>query len=445
MAYVKVGSTASANRALSYIDKDDRAIALNGNTSDPTKIQSVKQEMMATRVQWAKNDKIQAHIIYQSFKAEECDPETANKIGCQLAEKIAPGYQYVVATHTDAEGGNIHNHIMLNAVAIDTGIKFKSSHFLQESRRISNDICKAYGLSIIEEKAKLKYTMAEKALLDKGIMPWKDQIRDAIDRHAPASRNLAELQARLRLEGINAITRGKHITYSIDGHKVRGATLGSSYGVDRIKGLAKEYAKTAEKSPELHCNWDSVKKCHAQINDGKGTTALRSIDNKLKSASTSQVKTKLNTVAWIYDKGVVMPIKITANTIATIGKVAGVIPVIGKPIQLVLSAPKQAVDTVIKAGRSIKQTGKAIVQASKASSSNEQAKKTIKSFIDQSQQILSASRPQEGTAINTLAADMARSLNKAEYDELQRDLEEAIDMGDSDAIDITLERMGGRD
>ena len=65
-------------------------------------------EFDITRFAYHKNDKILAHHYVQSFSPnEKITPELAHKIGEELAECVAPGFQIIVATHIDRD--HIHN------------------------------------------------------------------------------------------------------------------------------------------------------------------------------------------------------------------------------------------------------------------------------------------------------------------------------------------------
>ena len=68
-------------------------------------------EFDITRFAYHKNDKILAHHYVQSFSPNEnITPELAHKIGEELAECVAPGFQVIVATHVDRD--HIHNHFL---------------------------------------------------------------------------------------------------------------------------------------------------------------------------------------------------------------------------------------------------------------------------------------------------------------------------------------------
>ena len=87
---------------------------------------------------------------YQSFREGEVTAEQAHEIGVRLAEQLwGDRFQVVVATHLNT--GHYHNHIMLNAISFADGYKFvnrKSDY--QQMREVSDDLCREYGLSVIE-------------------------------------------------------------------------------------------------------------------------------------------------------------------------------------------------------------------------------------------------------------------------------------------------------
>lgn len=88
--------------------------------------------------------------IKQSFSPEDnVTPEMALEIGKELMKRYYPNYQYVIATHIDKE--HIHNHIILNSVNFVDFHKLVSNKKTRaELRKTSDEICKEYGLSVIE-------------------------------------------------------------------------------------------------------------------------------------------------------------------------------------------------------------------------------------------------------------------------------------------------------
>ncbi|NGY89409.1 relaxase/mobilization nuclease domain-containing protein [Bacillus megaterium] len=163
MATIKLSTTKNANALLKYTEK--RAEVSNSLDCD---VDYVRNQFKATREIWGKNGGIQAHHVIQSFKPDEVDPQQANEIGLQLAEKLAKGHEVAVYTHTDKD--HIHNHIVINAVNYEDGRKFHAhgQEAIDRFRDVSDQLCKEHGLSIVEERsADVCYTLAEQSLLQK--------------------------------------------------------------------------------------------------------------------------------------------------------------------------------------------------------------------------------------------------------------------------------------
>lgn len=232
MATIKLSTTKNANALLKYAEK--RAEVSNSLDCD---VDYVRNQFKATREIWGKSGGIQAHHVIQSFKPDEVDPEKANEIGLQLAEKLAKGHEVAVYTHTDKD--HIHNHIVINAVNYEDGRKFHAhgQEAIDRFRDVSDELCKEHGLSIVEERsADVRYTLAEQSLLQKGESSWKDEVRTAIDSSKEQTMSFEEFQERLKDQGVQATLRGKNITYEHleSNKKVRGSKLGLAYEKETI-------------------------------------------------------------------------------------------------------------------------------------------------------------------------------------------------------------------
>jgi hypothetical protein len=110
-----------------------------------------KDEFLATKDLYKKRDGVIFYHYIQSFAEDDnLTPEEAHKIGLEFAEKVWPGFEVVVATHTDTHC--IHNHFVLNSVNAETGYKYRTNRTHLETTlwKISDEICLAHGLSIIE-------------------------------------------------------------------------------------------------------------------------------------------------------------------------------------------------------------------------------------------------------------------------------------------------------
>lgn len=233
MATIQRSNTKLANRLINYAEK--RAEVREGVNC---LAEYAKSQMKATRALWGKIEGIQAHHIIQSFKPGEVTPEIANEIGRDLAKEVAKGHECVVYTHTDKD--HIHNHIVINSVNYENGLKYNASkEELYRIREINDRLCKERDLSVVKEySSPTRYTLAEKALLEKGEVSWKDEIRQVIDYEKEHSKTYEQFKQNLTEKyGIEVHERGKNITFSHpdNGRKVRGSKLGNSYEKEMLK------------------------------------------------------------------------------------------------------------------------------------------------------------------------------------------------------------------
>lgn len=132
-------------------DKTEKGIFVSGINCLPD---TAYFQMMLTKKNFHKeNGRLGYHII-QSFDGKEVSPEQCNSIGVEFVQSLfGDKYQALVCTHIDKE--NVHNHIVLNSVSFVDGLKYHNSNaelaFIREN---NDDLCRKYGLSVIEsEKA----------------------------------------------------------------------------------------------------------------------------------------------------------------------------------------------------------------------------------------------------------------------------------------------------
>lgn len=226
MATTKLGNTKSASRAINYAEK--RAEEKSGLNCD---IDYAKSSFKQTRALYGKENDIQAHTVIQSFKPGEVTPEQCNQLGLELAEKIAPNHQVAIYTHTDKE--HVHNHIVINSIDLETGRKYQSNKKQRDFVKRSNDeICREHGLSVPERNtAKLRYTQAEKSLIEKDQYSWKDDLREKIENAKYYTSDFKSFSEHLEKSGIEFKVRGKNVSYKPENVNkwVRGKTLGEDY------------------------------------------------------------------------------------------------------------------------------------------------------------------------------------------------------------------------
>ena len=113
---------------------------------------TARDEMMAVKKRFGKEDGTVAYHGYQSFAPGEATPELAHEIGLALAKKLwGEKYQVLVATHLD-KAHHLHNHFVVNTVSFVDGIKYyRSEKDYFAMQRESDRLCREYGLSVIEK------------------------------------------------------------------------------------------------------------------------------------------------------------------------------------------------------------------------------------------------------------------------------------------------------
>lgn len=264
MATTKLGNTKSASRAINYAKK--RAEEKSGLNCD---IDYAKSSFKQTRALYGKENGIQAHTVIQSFKPGEVTPEQCNQLGLELAEKIAPTHQIAVYTHTDKE--HVHNHIVINSIDLETGRKYQSNKQQRDFvKQANDDICREHDLSVPErDTAKLRYTQAEKSLIEKDQYSWKDDLREKIEHAKEHTSDFKSFSEHLEKSGIEFKVRGKNVSYKPENVNkwVRGKTLGQDYDkgaleyeFERREREEKESERdpVAEYTDQFEVDWDAV-------------------------------------------------------------------------------------------------------------------------------------------------------------------------------------------
>lgn len=144
---------------------------------------TARQEMLAVKRRFGKEDGVVAYHGYQSFAPEECTPELAHELGLKLARQLwGERYQVLVATHLDKEN-HLHSHFVINTVSFVDGKKFhRTGQDYRTMREASDVLCREYGLSIIEtpQPGKSKH-YAEHRAEQQGKPTWRSLIKRDVD------------------------------------------------------------------------------------------------------------------------------------------------------------------------------------------------------------------------------------------------------------------------
>lgn len=111
--------------------------------------------------------------VIQSFSPDELDPgapgdvERAHSAGLALAEKVAPGCDVIVATHTDT--AHVHNHILIANHDRDTGYAApKDAGNAWHVREVNDAVMESYGLEVLKQHP-VSFSRDERVAKAKGL------------------------------------------------------------------------------------------------------------------------------------------------------------------------------------------------------------------------------------------------------------------------------------
>ncbi len=144
-------------------------------TQSLTSVETAFEEMMMTKKRKNKRDGILGYHIIQSFLPGEGTPESIHEIGKLFLNKAFEGYEGIVATHLNT--GCLHNHFVVNSVCVRNGLKFNDClESYYNLRKISDDLCREYGLSVIENPQKQSHKSYDLYIAEKNGEWTKDAI-----------------------------------------------------------------------------------------------------------------------------------------------------------------------------------------------------------------------------------------------------------------------------
>ncbi|MCD4963911.1 relaxase/mobilization nuclease domain-containing protein [Enterococcus casseliflavus] len=223
-----------------------KCAVMSGFQTDPS---NAEYQYSAVRKAYGKDNGIQARLFIQSFETGVSLQE-ANEIGLETVrrfnEQVDGTFQAGIYTHGNTKSP--HNHIVINAVNPETGLKYHVKHDLELFRELSDQVSLEHGIDLPQPQ-KASRSMAERKLADKGEYVWKDDLRHRIDTSAGQATSFQDFSAQLEQNGVGMIQRGQQLTFSFEDEmgmkrKARSKRLGRDYEPAMLS--AQFDAKTAE-------------------------------------------------------------------------------------------------------------------------------------------------------------------------------------------------------
>ena len=215
---------------------------------------TARDEMLAVKKRFGKEDGTVAYHGYQSFAPGEATPELAHEIGMKLAERLwGDRYQVIVATHLDKEN-HLHNHFVLNTVSFADGIKYhRTKKDYHDMQTVSDELCREYRLSVIENPQYGKAKQYGEWRAEQEQRPtWRGLIRTDIDEAIRQAMTERQFFDALRKKGY-AVKGGKDISVRPPG-KERFVRLmrnfGEDYSLDNIRRRIISQSRPERKKPE---------------------------------------------------------------------------------------------------------------------------------------------------------------------------------------------------
>ena len=203
-------------------------------------LESAFADMRHTKERWHKTGGVQGYHLVQSFAADEITPELAHRIAQELADRVLGGrYEYITGTHLNT--GHIHSHIVWNSVSRLDGKKYHSNgkSYVMEIRAVSDELCKKYGLSIIESSRAdaVSKPYAEWLAEQNGKPTWRTAIRQDVDEAIQQSLTWRQFVASLQDKGYELRFNRKYPALRPPGKErfVRFKTLGKRYTPEVIQ------------------------------------------------------------------------------------------------------------------------------------------------------------------------------------------------------------------
>lgn len=273
MAVIKISNKRSFKRTLNYIGRDHAtpdgekkpAAYTSGILCSDNTTEAVQDFWLIQKSYNKTGGKRSAVEIIQSYpNGEKVTAEQVHQLGLELAKELGKlpyfsGHQIFVATHTDQKRGNLHNHLAINAVNLNTGRKIQlPPEALPAIKDINDKINRAHGLSVPEKGRTTKgderdtptanktNTYAVMAAAENGeIDSYIRDIAVKVINVASMATSRADFAARLARQGVGVAwsDNRKYITFSdlkrqaqkAKKYKVRNQKLNQYYNLNLEK------------------------------------------------------------------------------------------------------------------------------------------------------------------------------------------------------------------
>lgn len=292
MSVVKILESKSVGAATVYAvygthenmrNDDVRAAAYSvvSATPDATPMQFVS-DTVAEHARHPKREN-QAVLVIQSFHPEELDKDDAFDVhlahlaGLELARRIAPNSDVVVATHTDSDSGHLHNHLTFANHDRVTGNTPRDVRYFHKVKHFNDEVMKDLGLEVYEPEpipgrppgySHLKNSPLPEITKDN----WREEMTHRVDAVLADPRVAAAATVSDGLEVVQDIAADYNVSFRVTTHKKeKGDVTATTYALVDDDDEVIRYA-TARGSR-------STKRTGSRL--GKGVYDLESVSDRI--------------------------------------------------------------------------------------------------------------------------------------------------------------------
>lgn len=221
--------------------KTEKQLYVTGINCTP---QNALQEMILTKKHFGKEKGILAFHGFQSFAEGEVTKEQAHEIGIKLAEELwGDKYEVLVSTHLNTK--HYHNHFVVNSVSFTDGKKYRNTvENYAMMRAVSDDLCREYGLSVLEEKkcGKIDYTRYRNSYIQKS--DYYTTTKEDVDFAIKQAYSYKNFKSILEKMGYTVTIRANKISLCRFPYK-RNIRIERSFGIEySIKNISERIMNT---------------------------------------------------------------------------------------------------------------------------------------------------------------------------------------------------------
>lgn len=239
-----IARTGSCKKIQRYLEDGGRAeaLAVSPSIGDPERWAA---EMDAHRMRAGKNaERKWYHFVISPDPADFPTTEDVAELARRWAAENYPDGEWALAVHADNAHEVKHAHVILNAYDPATNGKVQRTNAKIADEWDSLQLLgQEMGMAPLDRLAKkdkrqaeIVYTKAELEMIERGITPYKDVIRRAIDEVAPTCGDFAEFKRELAKRGIQARRTRRGLTYEdARGRAAKDVKLGRAYAISGLE------------------------------------------------------------------------------------------------------------------------------------------------------------------------------------------------------------------